>query len=178
MHLKCNLNASNCHYGCTRWGGLKLDSAITEIRAKVTTDFSDSRVSLMPNALYRLAIKSRLNPLLQVLENATDVKVPFWIIPTLRWDAETFGKGLALDLVFLNFSVSASCYRLSLLSVDWFWMWLPLALACFCFGFPVKMLLLVKLETLIFLQSHTYGTLRSVLMGSINNILSVCMDWI
>lgn len=31
--------------------------------------------------------------------------MPFWIIPTLRWDAETFGKGLALDLVFLNFCV-------------------------------------------------------------------------
>lgn len=61
----------NCLYGCALWGGLRLGSAITEIRAKITTDFSESRVSPTPNALYRLAIKPRVGLLLQVLENAT-----------------------------------------------------------------------------------------------------------
>lgn len=68
-----------------------LDSAITEIRAKITIDFSESRVSLMRTAFDRLAIKPQIRPLLQVLENPTLMKMPFWISPTLRWDAETCG---------------------------------------------------------------------------------------
>lgn len=74
--------------------------------------------------------------------------------------------------------MSVSGYVFSLLSVQCFWMWLPLALGCFCFGFSVKVLLLVKFEVFILILSPIYSAQGSVLMGTINNILNVSMDWI
>lgn len=43
-----------------------------------------------------LVINPYLSPSLQALENLTAMRTPLWISPALEWDAETFGKGLAL----------------------------------------------------------------------------------
>lgn len=83
------------------WAGLRLGSAIPEIRAKIAIGLSESSVSLMPSARDRLAINPRLR---QVLENPPARKMPLRISPTLGVGCCDFGEGQCagfgpLDLV-------------------------------------------------------------------------------
>lgn len=150
------------------WAGLRLDSAVPEIRAKTAIGLSESSVSLMLSARDRLAINPRLG---QVLEIPLPGKCLCASAPHSEWDAATLGKGSALGLVLLTLWMSALRSLLSLLSVQRFGMRLPLALGGLCFGFS---LLWWSWRDLPFFSLPQ----RGVVMGSINNILSASTGWI
>lgn len=108
------------------------------------------------------------------------MRMPFWISLTLRWGGWDFWvTKSAPGTGFSPLEHVSVCIRLRVQpSLSAAFLGAPLGIRMLRSGFSVKVLLQIKFQTFIFLQSHIYSAQRSVLMGIINTISNDSMAWI